>query len=66
MFMVNGEENMLTVRDLAEYLDLKRSSVYRLIRQGEIPAEKVGNRLMVKFTAAEQWLDEKTRPELCA
>lgn len=63
---MNMEEKVLTVQRLAEYLGLKPSSVYRLIHQGEIPATKDGKRLIVDFADAERWLDEKTRPELCA
>lgn len=42
----------LTVIEAAEYLKLGRSTVYRLVREGKLPAHKFGRHW--RFDAAEQ------------
>jgi excisionase family DNA binding protein len=37
---------LLTVREVAELLRVSTMTVYRLIRAGELPAKRVGGRLL--------------------
>jgi excisionase family DNA binding protein len=45
----------LTVRQLAEYLDIPISSAYRGLQNGQIPARRVGSRYIIFRSAIEQW-----------
>jgi excisionase family DNA binding protein len=38
-----GAVKVMTVRDLSAYLHLHRSTIYRLLRQNQIPAFRVGS-----------------------
>ncbi len=44
----------LTMKEAAEYLKMGRSTIYKLLREGKLPAHKVGREW--RFDAAE--LDE--------
>ena len=44
----------LTMKEVAEYLRMGRSTIYKLLREGNLPAHKVGREW--RFDAAE--LDE--------
>lgn len=48
---------VLTTRQLAEYLQLSERSVYRLLERGEIPAVKVGGQWRFRKSAVDEWLD---------
>ena len=37
-----GETDVMTVREVAEYLKVKERTIYRLLSLGDIPAFKVG------------------------
>ena len=37
-------ENLMKVKELADYLQVTKSIVYRLARAGKIPSYKIGNR----------------------
>jgi PTS system nitrogen regulatory IIA component len=49
--------DLLTTRQLAEYLQLSERSVYRLLERGEIPAVKVGGQWRFRKSAVDEWLD---------
>ena len=43
---------VLTVKDLSHYLKVHPSTVYRLLKNGQLPAFRVGGMLVWGFTAA--------------
>ena len=49
--------DLLTTKQLAEYLQLSERSVYRLVERGEIPALKVGGQWRFRKSAVDEWLD---------
>lgn len=50
----------LSVREVADYLDIDYKTVYRLVRKGEIPAVKVGGVYRVRRTELESYLERQT------
>jgi len=48
----------MTVREVAGYLRMHEMTIYRMARQGDIPAYKVGNRWRFNRTRLEDWLRE--------
>jgi excisionase family DNA binding protein len=50
------EEPLLTLDQVAEYLNVDRFTVYRLLAQKELPAFKVGNQWRFKREMVEAWL----------
>jgi len=46
----------LTVIEAAEYLRMGKSTVYRLLSQGKIPAHKVGQQWRFDATQLDEWL----------
>ena len=48
----------LTVEEVAAVLRIGRSTAYAAARSGEIPAVRVGHRLLVPRAALERWLAE--------
>jgi excisionase family DNA binding protein len=52
---------MMTPTEVAEYLRIHGSTVYRLIRRGEIPSFKVGGDYRFRRDEIDKWLAEKQR-----
>jgi len=48
--------DLLTTRQLAEYLQLSERSVYRLLERGELPAARVGGQWRFRKSAVDAWL----------
>lgn len=55
--MVTGDV-LLTVDEVSAYLRLSNSTVYRLTRQGALPAKKVGGAWRFSLRAIEAWIQQ--------
>jgi excisionase family DNA binding protein len=53
-------ERVLTVHEAAELLGVAASSYYAAARRGEVPAIRVGRRLIVPGAALERWLEGRS------
>ena len=49
-------EQLLTLEQVAEYLNVDKFTVYRLLNNKELPALKVGNQWRFKRRMLENWL----------
>jgi len=57
---MNAEPHaVLTVEEVAAYLRIPRSSIYRLAQQRKIPCQKVGRHWRFRREAVDRWLDAR-------
>jgi len=47
---------LLSVREAAHLLGIGRDSAYALIREGRLPALRIGRRILVPRAALERWV----------
>ena len=52
-------ENILTIKETAEYLKMSNSTIYKLIMEGNLPAAKVANKWRIRKSKLDQWIDER-------
>jgi len=57
--MVVMEERLLTVEQLAEYLQVSPKTLYRLIHRKEIPCYKVANQWRFKWDVIQEWMEKE-------
>ena len=50
---------VMTVQEVADYLRLSKDSVYKLVKQGELPAAMILNKLRFKRTSIEEYFKER-------
>ncbi len=48
--------NVLTLEELSAYLKIPRSTIYKLVRGGKIPAHKIGRQWRFNRAAIDRWL----------
>jgi excisionase family DNA binding protein len=48
----------LTINEISEYLNLKRSTVYSMVEAGELPHYKIGRLIRFKQDEVDRWMDE--------
>ena len=53
-----GDE-ILTLKEVAEYLKLAEKTAYRLAAEGKLPGFKVGGSWRFRKVDIEQWIEEK-------
>lgn len=53
----NMENQILTIKQVADYLKVNERTIYRLATSGELPAFKVGNSWRLKQADLETWIE---------
>jgi len=51
------DSEVMTIEELAEYLKVSKSSLYKLAQQGKVPGQKVGKHWRFKRDAIDRWLE---------
>ena len=49
------DSKVLTVGELSDYLRVHRSTIYRLLKKGQLPAFKIGSDWRFTTDAIDQW-----------
>lgn len=49
---------VMTIEELAEYLKVSKSSLYKLAQQGRVPGQKVGKHWRFSKGAVDRWLEK--------
>jgi excisionase family DNA binding protein len=58
--MSNNEAKILTVSEVSEYLNIHRTTVYRLLRERRLPGFRIGSDWRFSVEAIERWLRDHT------
>jgi excisionase family DNA binding protein len=48
--------DVLTIEELAAYLKIPKSTLYKLVREGRIPSQKIGRHWRFHKMAIDSWL----------
>ncbi len=52
-------KDIMSIKELSEYLGIGKSKIYDLIKHGKIPASKIGRQYKFSKDVVDQWLKEK-------
>jgi excisionase family DNA binding protein len=52
---------MLTAQELAVYLRVNRSTVYRLLKQGKLPGFRIGSEWRFQLEEVDRWFRDHTQ-----
>ncbi len=58
---VETRPTIMTLEEVAKYLRVHKSTVYRMAREGTIPSTKVANQWRFKKARIDEWLLERER-----
>jgi len=56
-----ADDNVLTVDELATYLKIPKSTVYKLAQERKLPGQKVGRHWRFSKTVIDHWLGERRK-----
>lgn len=59
--MSNEQDCILTLQELAVYLKIPESSLYKVVREGKIPAKKIGKHWRFSKPAIDAWIARKSK-----
>lgn len=52
-------DDILTIREVAQYLKLNEKTAYRLAAEGKLPGFKVGGSWRFRRAEVDKWIDDK-------
>ena len=58
--MVAKRDDIMTMDELAEYLKISKSTLYKLAQENKLPGQKIGKRWRFHRDSVDEWL--KTSP----
>jgi len=59
--MAEPSGDVLTIDELAVYLKVPKSTLYKLVREGSVPCQKVGKHWRFHRDAIDAWLKQQPR-----
>jgi excisionase family DNA binding protein len=59
---MNPEAKVMTIGELAEYLRVHRSTLYRLLKKGELPGFKIGSDWRFNVEVIDRWRMQQSAP----
>jgi len=54
--MPEPDGDILTLKELATYLKIPESTLYKIVREGSVPAQKIGKHWRFSKKAIESWI----------
>lgn len=60
--MAEASSDVLTIDELATYLKIPKSTLYKLVRDGAVPCQKVGKHWRFHIAAIDAWLNDRPIP----
>lgn len=56
----NAQDPVMAIADLAKYLKLSTSTLYKLCAEGKVPGQKIGRHWRFHKDVIEKWLTERS------
>jgi len=50
--------DILTLDELSAYLRISKSTLYKLVREGKIPSQKIGRHWRFRKETIDKWMDK--------
>lgn len=55
------QSDIMTIKELSEYLKLKEKTAYKLVADGKIPGFKVGGAWRFRKTEIDKWISKQEK-----
>ncbi|WP_022669918.1 helix-turn-helix domain-containing protein [Hippea alviniae] len=62
--MIEGFGEIMTLEETAKYLKIGKSTLYKMAREGKIPAVKIANQWRFRKEEIDKWLQEIRNKEI--
>jgi len=51
-------KQVMTVKDMADYMDMHPMTIYKYVKDGKIPAFKIGSSWRIRNDSIQKWIKE--------
>lgn len=56
-------KHVMTVKAVADYLDVHPMTIYKYVKEGRIPAFKIGTSWRIRKDSIIKWMEENEQPK---
>lgn len=53
------EKKSMTVKDMAAYLGVHKDTLYKMVKQHDIPHFRIGSKILFSLDTVNAWIDEQ-------
>lgn len=57
--MTKSRDSVMTIDELARYLKVSKSTLYKLAQEGKLPGQKVGRHWRFHIAVIDRWLGDR-------
>lgn len=54
-------KQVMTIKDIADYLDVHPMTIYKYVKEGKIPAFKIGTNWRIRRDSIKKWITENEK-----
>ncbi len=62
--MLRRTDTVMTIGELAKYLKVSKSTLYKLCQDGRVPGQKVGRHWRFRKAVIDRWLGDDNNPNV--
>ncbi len=59
--MTQSSDEVMTIEELAAYLKIPKSTLYKQVQEGKVPGQKIGKQWRFGKKAIDRWINESGR-----
>ena len=56
--MTQSSDEVMTIEELAAYLKIPKSTLYKQVQEGKVPGQKIGKQWRFGKKAIDRWINE--------
>ncbi|MCF1431076.1 MAG: helix-turn-helix domain-containing protein [Shewanella sp.] len=61
--MTQSSDEVMTIEELAAYLKIPKSTLYKQVQEGKVPGQKIGKQWRFGKKAIDRWINESSEDQ---
>jgi len=61
--MTQSSDEVMTIEELAAYLKIPKSTLYKQVQEGKVPGQKIGKQWRFGKKAIDRWTNESSKDQ---
>jgi len=61
--MTQSWDEVMTIEELAAYLKIPKSTLYKQVQEGKVPGQKIGKQWRFGKKAIDRWINESSKDQ---
>jgi len=58
---MSKSKQVMTIKDIADYMDMHPMTIYKYVKEGKIPAFKIGSSWRIRRDTIKKWIEDNEK-----